>query len=143
MRTFVVIAVGLLAVVLPALAGQALADTAAKDITVGPDVVARVRVSAGGYTIEQRADIAQNRVLTILSDASLTADNIADAVAIHKAGADRAIYVGKNLFFTITSADASATQATVDQLAKMWAANLRAALPKVKPLLGPPEEKSA
>ena len=142
MRTLVLTAVGLLGGLLLAVGGRA-SGAAALDIAVGPDVVARVRVAAGGYTIEQRAQIAQDRVLTILSDASLTADTIADAVTTRKAGADRAIYVGKNLFFTITTADASATQATADELAKMWTGNLRAALPKVKPLLGPLGAKSS
>jgi hypothetical protein len=140
MRTSVLVCAGVLAA-LPL--GLGAAGAAPVDITVGPDVVARVRVAAGGYTVEQRAQIAQDRVLTILSDASLTADTIADAVTVRKSGADRAVYVGKNLFFTITTADASATQATVEELAKMWAGNLRTALPKVKPLQGPPPEGAA
>ena len=133
-RTIAAIAAGMFAVAAGGVIDRAaVAEDVAKDLTVGRYVVARVRVPAAGYSVEKRAEIVRDRVLTILSDASLTPENIAKAVSVRKSGTDRALYVGKNLFFTITPADAEATHATVDQLAKMWADNLRAALPKTKP----------
>jgi hypothetical protein len=110
------------------------------DIMVGPYLVARVRVAAAGFTVEERATIIRSRVLEILSDGSLTPDTIAAAVSVRKSGADRVISVGKRLFFTVTTADAQATQATADELAQMWAHNLRLALPKVKPTTMPASE---
>jgi riboflavin biosynthesis pyrimidine reductase len=113
------------------------ARTQAQDILVGNEVVARVRVAAAGYSVPERAQIVQSRIRTILSDTSFTRDTIARAVSVRKLGADRAIYVGDHLFFTITPADGRATQATPEQLARMWSDNLRAALPKVAPFPEP------
>jgi len=137
-RTIAAIAVAALAVAPSALVGgEAAAKEAPEDILVGPHVVARVRVPTAGYTVPERANIVRSRVMTILSDASLTPDNIAKAVTIRKSSVNLALYVGKNLFFTVPPADAEAADAKLDRLAEIWANNLRAALPKIKPLATP------
>jgi hypothetical protein len=101
------------------------------DITLGGEVVMRLRGSLGGYTAKQRADQITERLTPILSLPNLQP---ADVQARPIAGTDEAaIYVRDLLLVTIGWQNARANNTTPSLLAQRYVETLRRVLPQVAP----------
>ena len=116
------IALILLGIAIPALATQP------GDVLIGDDVVLRVRFPAGGYTVQERAELIMLRINELLGSKPFNPSDVKVAV-VNK---EYVVTVGDNLIITADSATAKFNKSTPQQLAEMWAANLRRVIPKAK-----------
>jgi hypothetical protein len=115
-----------------AAAGVALPARAQTDetaIDLGGQVVMRIRIGAGGYTPQQRADAVRARLTPILGFAGLKAADV--TVRQTRPGQDAAIYVRDSLLITVDRSLAGANGTTPEALARVWADRLRTVLPRV------------
>lgn len=96
------------------------------DIDLAGQVVMRIRQGAGGYTAEQRADIIRTRLIPILSNANLRAEDITVSDSV----SSPTIYVAGQQLITIDWNLARYNKTTPMGLAQAWAANLRRVLPQ-------------
>lgn len=125
MRRAVLVALGLLfgwwcvAVALPEPVGE---------VTVGGELILRIRFSAGGMTPQQRADAITGRLRTILQDPNIQPSDI---VVKPIAGGEAAIYVKDHLLVTVDKAHANLHKTTPLKLGEIWAKHLREVLPQV------------
>ena len=97
-------------------------------VTVGGELVLRVRFSAGGMTPQQRADAITQRLVRILQDPDIQPSDI---VVKPIAGGEAAIYVKDALLVTVDKKHAQVNQTTPIKLAEMWAKHLREVIPQV------------
>lgn len=98
------------------------------DVLVGQDVVLRIRYPAGGYTVEQRADAVMQRINNLLGARPFSPS---DVTVAHRNG-EWVVLIGNELIITADSATAKYNHTTPQQLAEIWANNLRVAIPKAK-----------
>lgn len=125
MRRAVLVALGLLfgwlcvAVALPEPVGE---------VTVGGELILRIRFSAGGMTPQQRANAITMRLRTILADPDLKPS---DVVVKPIAGGEVGIYVKDHLLVTVDRAHADFHKTTPIKLGEVWAKHLREVLPQV------------
>ncbi len=98
------------------------------DITIGGQFIMRLRTGAGNLSLEERAQIVQQRITENLG-ANLTADqiNLKEVKKDHQ----YEIYLRGKLLITVTEADAKAAKMSVKQLAEHWLKQLRATLPRL------------
>jgi hypothetical protein len=112
------------------------------DITLGGEVVMRLRGTLGGYTAKQRADQVTERLTPILSLPNLQP---ADVQARQLPGTEEtAIYVRDRLLVTIGWQNARANNTTPSLLAQRYVETLRRVFPQVAPKMNnspftPPE----
>jgi hypothetical protein len=121
-----VLAVGL-ATMGAALPAAAQTDETAIDL--GGQVVMRIRIGAGGYSPQQRADAVRARLAPILGFAGLKPADV--SVRQTRPGQDAAIYVRNSLLITVDRSLAGANGTTPEGLARVWADRLRTVLPHV------------
>lgn len=107
--------------------GELAADKG--DIVIGGKVPIRIRAATPQFTVEQRVLIVTRRVVEIISyeDTQKTEPRI---VMQNKTPA---VYVGKHLLITVHRNDATANGTRPERLAKIWAKNLKKALPLATP----------
>ena len=98
------------------------------DVLIGDDVVLRVRFPAGGYTVQERAELIMLRINELLGSKPFNPSDVKVAVQ----NKEYVVMVGDNLIITADSATAKFNKSTPQQLAEMWAANLRRVIPKAK-----------
>lgn len=111
------------------------------EIALGGEVILRLRVPAGGYTLQQREDLIQQRLIGILSLEDLTADD----VTVQPTRYGPTITVRGKMLLTVDVPTAAAAGSTPEQLAPVWARRLGQVLPRVNvrlrgedPVLNPP-----
>lgn len=93
------------------------------DVAFGGEYFFRFRASAGGISPEVRASVLQGRLTQVFTN--LQARGARLVVSIQSLGAVKSISVAGVSFVAVTPSDAKANQMTVEQLAKVWANNLR------------------
>lgn len=98
------------------------------EVTVGGELILRIRFSAGGMTPQQRADAITMRLRTILADPNLKPS---DVVVKPIAGGEAGIYVKDHLLVTVDKAHADFHKTTPTKLGEVWAKHLREVLPQV------------
>jgi len=96
------------------------------DIDLAGQVVMRIREGAGGYTAGQRAEIIRTRLIPILSNSNLRAEDI----TVSGPASGPTIYVNGQQLITIDGNLARYNKTTPAGLAQSWAANLRRVLPE-------------
>jgi hypothetical protein len=100
----------------------------AGEVTVGGELILRIRFSAGGMTPQQRADAITQRLVKILQDPDIQPSDI---VVKPVAGGNAAIYVKDNLLVTVDKKHAALNKTTPMRLGEIWADHLRQVLPQV------------
>lgn len=113
----------------PARADEPAGDAATAlrtDIDLAGQVVMRIREGAGGYTAGQRAEIIRTRLIPILSNSNLRAEDI----TVSGPASGPTIYVNGQQLITIDANLARYNKTTPAGLAQSWAANLRRVLPQ-------------
>ncbi|MEJ5251966.1 MAG: hypothetical protein HPY54_05780 [Chthonomonadetes bacterium] len=98
------------------------------EVTVGGEIILRIRFSAGGMTPKQRADAITIRLRTILQDPDIQPSDI---VVKPVAGGEAGIYVKDQLLVTVDKAHANFHKTTPMKLGEIWAKHLREVLPQV------------
>lgn len=98
------------------------------EVTVGGELILRIRFSASGMTPQQRADAITTRLRTILQDPDLQPS---DVVVKPLAWGEAAIYVKGHLLITVDKAHADFHKTTPVKLGEVWAKHLREVLPRV------------
>lgn len=98
------------------------------DVIVGQQVVLRIRFPAGGMTVKERADEVTVRINRLLGSKPFDPNEVMTAVQ----NKEWVVLVGNNLIITVDKRTAAYNEATPQQLAEMWAANLRRVIPKAK-----------
>ncbi|MDO8683582.1 MAG: hypothetical protein Q7N50_08880 [Armatimonadota bacterium] len=114
-------------ILISALLGIVLAApvlAAGGDVSLAGRVIFRIRFPAGGYTVGQRADAAQNRLVTVLSLQEVTPND----VAVRIVNKETVVVVKDELVITADWPTARFNKTTPDKLAAIWAENLRQAL---------------
>jgi hypothetical protein len=103
------------------------------EVTVGGELILRIRFSAGGMTPQQRADAITVRLRTILQDPNIQP---ADVVVKPIAGGEAAIYIKDQLLITVDKRHAELHKTTPLKLGEIWAKHLREVIPQinVKPM---------
>lgn len=98
------------------------------EVTVGGELILRIRFSAGGMTPQQRADAITTRLRTILQDPNIQPS---DVVVKPIAGGEAAIYVKEHLLVTVDKRHAELHKTTPLKLGEIWAKHLREVIPQV------------
>lgn len=106
------------------------------DISIGGQFVIRLRTGAGNLSLEERAQIVQQRITENLG-ANLTAEQI--TLKEVKKDLQYEIYLRGKLLITVTKADAEAAKMSVKQLAEHWLKQLRETLPRLS--ASPPQSQ--
>lgn len=103
------------------------------EVTVGGELLLRIRFSAGGMTPQQRADAITTRLRTILQDPNIQPT---DVMVKPIAGGEAAIYVKDQLLITVDKRHAQLHKTTPLKLGEVWAKHLRDVIPQinVKPM---------
>ncbi|MGH2349546.1 MAG: hypothetical protein ACRDFT_08790 [bacterium] len=130
MRTFILTAV----IVLTALTGTASAQppagsSTANAVIVCNQVALRIRVPAGGMSVQQRIDTVYQRIVAAWARERISADR----VTLRQSAGTWSIYAGSTLIITVQQADARANGTTAAALAQAWHARLRELLPECRP----------
>ncbi len=115
-------------ILLIALTGSIAQSQQDGTVYLGGFMLLRMRTPAGGFSAEQRAAALQMR-----ANALLQLGKGIPKVTTVRAGKDVNILTDRNLFVTVTQADARANRTTVDKLAAIWANRLRTILPQATP----------
>ena len=109
------------------------------EIALGGEVVLRLRVPSGGYTLQQRGDVVQQRLVEILSLEDLAAGD----VAVRTTRYGPTIYVRDKQLLTVDGPTARAAGGTPEQIAPVWARRLAQVLPRVNVRRNPNNETAA
>lgn len=118
------------AFLLTAVGGGARAqDAAPADVTLGGEVVLRLRATAGGYTPQQRVGVIEERLTRTLAVPGIKPS---DTVVYSAPGKPPVIYVlGRRLITVDASTVKAAGGGTAMELATQWAKRLQQLLPRV------------
>lgn len=98
------------------------------DVLIGGEVILRVRYPAGGMSVKQRAETVMLRVNELLGTRPFYPSEVRVAVR----NKEHVVMVGDKVIITVDKRTAEYNSATPEQLANMWAANLRRVIPKAK-----------
>jgi len=96
------------------------------DITVGGDLLLRVRSSAGGFTVRERTDRIYERLMTVIGEPQV----MPDEVIVKKASPDYAVFVRNRMIVTIDARTARANGTTPYKLGQVWLKSLRKQMPQ-------------
>ena len=112
-------------------AAPARPQTGGDTITLGGQIIMRIRTGAGGYTAVQRAEAVRERLVEILSQENLRPADV--TVRQTRFRQDASIYVRDRLLITV---DRTLSQANGNgdpaALANNWAQRLRNVLPQLR-----------
>jgi hypothetical protein len=97
-----------------------------QDITVGGDLLFRVRAPAGGFTIQERIDKVHERLVTVIGDPRVNPGDI----VVKKASPDYAVFIRDRMIFTIDAETAKANSTTPYRLGQKWLKTLRLQVPQ-------------
>jgi len=98
------------------------------EVIIGQEVVLRVRFAAGGYSVEQRADIVTQRINRLLGSRVFDPSDVTVAVR----NKEYVVLMGDTLIITVDKETAAFNKTTPEKLANIWADNLRRVIPKAK-----------
>jgi hypothetical protein len=98
------------------------------DVIIGQEVVLRIRFPAGGMTIQERSDIITARINDLLGSKPFNPED----VTVGQQNKEWVVLIGGNLIITADKPTAEYNKTTPQQLADMWAANLRRVIPRAK-----------
>lgn len=98
------------------------------EVTIGGELILRIRFSAGGMSPQQRADAITVRLRTILEDPNIQPS---DVVVKPIAGGEAAIYIKEHLLVTVDRRHAEFHKTTPLKLGEIWAKHLREVIPQV------------
>jgi hypothetical protein len=113
------------AVVVAATAGAAAGGPG--EVILGNEIVFRLRVPAGGLTLQQRGDLLQERLNEVLAITDLNEND----VTVLPTRYGPTIYVRGKKLLTVDNATAEASGMKPAPLARAWARRLAAVLPEV------------
>ena len=99
------------------------------DVSLAGQVILRIRCPAAGYSVAQRVEEIQSRLIEALS----LEDFEPEEVRVRKVGGDVAVYVRSLLVITVDGPTARWNKTTPPKLAAIWARNLRKALTEAMP----------
>ena len=102
------------------------------DISLAGQVVMRLRVGAGGLSLDERTALVQQRLIDLLSVTDLSGSD----VGVRPTRYGPTIYVRGRKFLTVDKETASASGTTPDLLAASWSKRLAQVLPSVNVRLG-------
>ena len=110
------------------------------EVVLGNEIVFRLRVPAGGLTLQQRGDLLQERLNEVLAITDLTEND----VTVLPTRCGPTIYVRGKKLLTVDTETAKASGMKPAPLARLWARRLAAVLPEVNVRLpgGPPPRRS-
>ncbi|MCC6446866.1 MAG: hypothetical protein IT210_25870 [Armatimonadetes bacterium] len=115
------------------------AKAADGDVSLGGEVILRIRFPSGGLTVQQRADKVTERLVNIIGDPTITAQDI----YAKKVGLQYALFVRKQLIVTADLQAASANGTTSEKLAMNWLKTLKRVVPECVPRIFPITPKPA
>jgi hypothetical protein len=98
------------------------------DVIIGQEVVLRIRFPAGGMTIQERSDIITGRINELLGSKPFNPEDVTTGIQ----NKEWVVLIGGNLIITADKPTAEYNKTTPQQLADMWAANLRRVIPRAK-----------
>lgn len=98
-------------------------------IIVANELIHPVRVGAGQYTAEERADKFREILPRVIAQEPLSPSNI----YIRRVDGMPAIYAGRFKLMTVTMADARVNNTTPERLARIWLRNYQRVLPLARP----------
>lgn len=98
------------------------------EVTVGGELILRIRFSAGGMTPRQRAEAITIRLRTILQDPNIAPSDVVVKPIAH---GEAAIYIKDQLLVTVDKRHAEAQKTTPLKLGEIWAKHLRNVIPQV------------
>lgn len=124
------VSVLLLSVALPLLAQETA------DIAVGGGLVARLRDRGTFPGVRERAAVVDKSICDIVS----TKDTLHPQVSLKQKGSQWTVYAWDVAVLSVYPAEAKANGMTEKQMGAMWAANLKAQLPKATPCSKLPPE---
>ena len=126
-RFALVLILAMTAVFIPTMAGPALAGYEG-DVIIGQEVVLRIRFPAGGLSVKERADRVTERINNLLGSEPFNPSDVKTGIR----NKEHVVLIGDNLIITADKRTAEFNKATPEQLAKIWATNLRRVIPKAK-----------
>ena len=122
-----VLAMSMVAVLLALLGPRAMAVPKG-EVIIGQQVVLRVRFPAGGMTVQERVDNITARLNKLLGirafDPSL--------ITVRRHGGDYGVLYRDELLVTADAQTAAYNKASAQELANLWAANMRKVIPLAK-----------
>jgi len=98
------------------------------DVVIAQEVILRIRFPAGGLSVKERADRVTERINELLGTKPFNPSDVKVGVR----NKEYVVLVGDNLIITADKQTAEFNKATPEQLANMWAENLRRVIPKAK-----------
>lgn len=98
------------------------------EVRVGEQVVLRIRASAGGMTPAERAKVVSQRLNNFLGSTIFNSTS----VRVQVVRGDYSVVIGNTHIVTVDEATAAANGCTREQLANIWASNIRTAIPAAK-----------
>ena len=98
------------------------------EVIIGQQVVLRIRFPAGGFTVQQRADEVTVRINKLLGAQPFDPSD----VKVGMRGKEYVVLMGDNLIITADKNTAAFNKTTPEQLANIWAENLRRVIPRAK-----------
>ncbi|MHB0998794.1 MAG: hypothetical protein ACYC27_06055 [Armatimonadota bacterium] len=98
------------------------------DVIIGQQLVLRIRYPAGGMTIQQRADAVTVRINNLLGSRPFDPSQVTVGVR----NKEYVVLIGNTVIITADADTARFNSTTPEQLANIWAANLRRVIPKAK-----------
>jgi len=98
------------------------------DVVIAYEVVLRIRFPAGGLSVKERTDIVTQRINNLLGSKPFDPSD----VRVDVRNKEYVVLVGEKLIITADKQTAEFNQATPEQLANIWADNLRRVIPKAK-----------
>jgi len=113
-------------VVSPAWSGQE------GDVIVGQELVLRIRFEAGGLSVKQRVDAVTVRINDLLGSRPFKPAD----VRVELRNKEWVVVVGNKLIITADARTAAINKCAPQQLATIWADNLRRVIPKAKSEIG-------
>ncbi|HUV04352.1 MAG TPA: hypothetical protein VMX94_04520 [Armatimonadota bacterium] len=126
-RLVAVLVLGITAASIPALAAPALAGYEG-DVIIGQEVVLRIRFPAGGLSVKQRADLVTERINNVLGSEPFNPSDVKTGIR----NKEYVVLIGDKVIITADKRTAEFNKSKPEQLANIWAANLRRVIPKAK-----------
>lgn len=98
------------------------------EVIIGQQVVLRIRVPFGGFSVPQRVDILTQRLNEFLGSNPFSPAD----VRVEQRGTNWAVLIGNFLVVTTDHETARLSKSTQENLANTWADNLRRVVPLAK-----------
>ncbi|MCC6443591.1 MAG: hypothetical protein IT210_09085 [Armatimonadetes bacterium] len=96
------------------------------DVTVGGDLLFRVRVPSGGLTIQERVDRINERLVKVLGDPQVKPGDI----KVHRASPDLGLFIRNQMIVTLDENNARANGTTRKALGQDWMRRMKRLAPQ-------------